>query len=76
MHLFKKCTFISAIMEVHSDFFFYESGVYHRTNLAIKDKSGYHSVKIIGWGRENGTPYWVRRKFVLPTHFKIAFMSS
>ena len=46
-------------MDVPSDFFLYESGVYKRTNLAT-GPTGFHSVKIIGWGEENGTPYWVR----------------
>ena len=47
-------------MEVYSDFFMYGSGVYQKTNLASKDHSGFHSVKIIGWGEEEGIPYWVR----------------
>ena len=45
-------------MDVPSDFFLYGSGVYRKTNLA-KGPTGFHSVKIIGWGEENGTPYWV-----------------
>jgi hypothetical protein len=50
---------ISAMMEVFSDFFHYKSGVYQKTNLANPNESGFHSVKIIGWGEENGIPYWV-----------------
>ncbi len=51
--------FLVALMEVHSDFFLYESGIYHKTNLADPQESGFHSVKIIGWGEEEGIPYWV-----------------
>lgn len=46
-------------MEVYSDFFVYESGVYHRTNVVDPLETGFHSVKIIGWGQERGIPYWV-----------------
>ena len=31
-------------------------GVYRHTS---GDESGGHAVKIIGWGTENGTPYWL-----------------
>ena len=46
-------------MDVPSDFLMYGSGVYQRTNLASRDHSGFHSVKVIGWGEEAGTPYWL-----------------
>ena len=46
-------------MDVPSDFLMYGSGVYQRTNLASPDHSGFHSVKVIGWGEEAGTPYWL-----------------
>ena len=42
---------------VYSDFKDYKSGVYQRgkhTQLL-----GGHAVKIIGWGKENDTEYWI-----------------
>lgn len=41
---------------VYSDFPAYESGVYHKTGGSVL---GGHAVKLIGWGTENGTPYWL-----------------
>ena len=52
--------FFSATMAVYKDFFVYESGVYSRSQFSSGiTPLGYHSVKIIGWGEETGTPYWV-----------------
>ncbi|KAJ6223293.1 hypothetical protein RDWZM_001838 [Blomia tropicalis] len=47
---------VEAELTVYSDFFHYKSGVYQ--NLT-NDLKGYHAVKILGWGIENGTPYWL-----------------
>ena len=47
---------VEAELTVYSDFFHYKSGVYQ--NLT-NDLKGYHAVKILGWGVENGTPYWL-----------------
>ena len=41
---------------VYRDFMDYTSGVYQRHS---SDLTGYHAVKLIGWGEENGTPYWL-----------------
>ncbi|XP_013080428.2 uncharacterized peptidase C1-like protein F26E4.3 [Biomphalaria glabrata] len=62
---------VQAILQVREDFFMYRSGVYKYSNLIRKRrepeshlKSGYHSVRIIGWGLER-TPsgkdvkYWI-----------------
>ncbi|KAM8952706.1 cathepsin B [Pelodytes ibericus] len=41
---------------VYSDFPLYKSGVYsHVTG----EELGGHAIKILGWGVENGTPYWL-----------------
>jgi cathepsin B len=41
---------------VYSDFFNYKSGVYHHTSGGVQ---GGHAVKIIGWGVEGSTNYWI-----------------
>ncbi len=46
-------------MEVPSDFFLYGRGIFQKTNLASGNGAAFHSVKIIGWGEERETPYWV-----------------
>jgi len=42
---------------VFSDFMFYHSGVYVQTEGA--SFVGGHGVKILGWGVDNGIPYWL-----------------
>lgn len=42
--------------EVYHDFFNYKTGVYHHVS---GDLAGGHAVKILGWGNENGTDYWL-----------------
>lgn len=47
---------VTAAFTVYSDFLSYKSGVYHHvTGPAL----GGHAVRVIGWGEENGTPYWL-----------------
>ena len=41
---------------VYNDFLTYKSGVYHHISGAAL---GGHAVKMIGWGVENNTPYWL-----------------
>ncbi|EAR95562.2 papain family cysteine protease (macronuclear) [Tetrahymena thermophila SB210] len=48
---------VQASFRVASDFLTYKSGVYIR-DPKLKYEGG-HSVKIIGWGVEQGTPYWL-----------------
>lgn len=55
---------LSATMRVYQDFFIYQSGIYRHSRSAELHDSGYHSVRIIGWGEEpsyRGPPlkYWV-----------------
>lgn len=55
---------VQATLRVYQDFFSYESGVYKRSAIADPYESGYHSVRIIGWGEEQsrrGSPvkYWL-----------------
>lgn len=44
--------------QVYKDFMSYKSGIYKKTS-PFWDYLGGHAVKIIGWGNENGTNYWL-----------------
>jgi len=47
---------VSVALSVYEDFEAYSSGVYqHVTGKYL----GGHAIKMIGWGVENGTPYWL-----------------
>jgi len=47
---------VEAAMMVYDDFLLYKSGVYHHVHGLML---GGHAVKILGWGSENGVPYWL-----------------
>jgi len=47
---------IVACFNVYEDFFHYSTGVYHHVSGSL---AGGHAVKVIGWGTENNTPYWL-----------------
>ncbi|CAI5451388.1 unnamed protein product [Caenorhabditis angaria] len=47
---------VEVAFEVYADFETYSGGVY--THTAGADLGG-HAVKMIGWGVDNGTPYWL-----------------
>lgn len=42
--------------EVYHDFMFYKRGVYKHTKGQYL---GLHAVRVLGWGVENNTPYWL-----------------
>ena len=47
---------IEVAFTVYEDFLSYKSGVYrHTSGRAL----GGHAVKMVGWGVENGSPYWI-----------------
>ncbi|CAL8316073.1 unnamed protein product [Merluccius merluccius] len=47
---------VEGAFHVYADFLQYKSGVYqHITG----DYLGGHAIKVLGWGEENGTPYWL-----------------
>lgn len=46
---------LSVAITVYSDFLTYKSGVYHHVT---GDELGGHAVEVVGYGTENGIPYW------------------
>ncbi|CAI4223637.1 unnamed protein product [Auanema sp. JU1783] len=46
---------VEAAFTVYEDFYHYTGGVYVHTG---GKRLGGHAVKIVGWGVDNGTPYW------------------
>lgn len=47
---------VEAAFDVYADFVHYKSGVYEHTSGSYL---GGHAVKILGWGVDSGTPYWI-----------------
>lgn len=47
---------IQATFYIYSDFLSYKTGVYQHV---AGEMLGGHAVKLIGWGEENGVPYWL-----------------
>jgi len=64
---------VEAAFSVYSDFLLYKSGVYqHVTGQEL----GGHAIRILGWGVDQGTPYWLIANSWNPTwgdqgYFKI-----
>jgi cathepsin B len=61
---------------VYSDFMNYKSGIYKKS--ASASVLGGHAVKIVGWGKENDTEFWIVANSWGTTwgengHFRIAF---
>uniref|UniRef100_A0A8C6KP43 Cathepsin B n=4 Tax=Nothobranchius furzeri TaxID=105023 RepID=A0A8C6KP43_NOTFU len=47
---------VEAAFSVYEDFLLYKTGVYQHVK---GEMLGGHAIKILGWGEENGTPYWL-----------------
>nr|XP_023023227.1 cathepsin B-like [Leptinotarsa decemlineata] len=47
---------VEAAFDVFTDFLSYKSGVYQ---YVAGQYEGGHAVRVLGWGVENGTPYWL-----------------
>jgi len=47
---------VEAAFTVYADFLTYKTGVYKHTSGSVL---GGHAVKILGWGVEDSTPYWL-----------------
>jgi len=47
---------VEVAFSVYADFLTYKSGVYHHTTGSML---GGHAVKMLGWGVDAGTPYWL-----------------
>lgn len=50
---------ITGMFFVHQSFESYKSGVYKAGNLFTDPMLGGHAIKILGWGTESGSPYWL-----------------
>jgi len=47
---------VATVFDVYEDFYNYVSGIYEHTYGSYE---GGHVVKIVGWGEDNNTPYWL-----------------
>jgi cathepsin B len=47
---------VEAAFTVYEDFFNYKSGIYHHVSGGV---AGGHAIKLVGFGVENGTHYWL-----------------
>jgi len=45
-----------AVIAVYEDFLVYTSGVYHHVSGSL---AGYHAIKLMGYGVDDGTKYWL-----------------
>ena len=66
---------IEATMNVYQDFMYYKSGIYKHTSGDVLEAL---SVRLLGWGNDNGTDYWIGANSWGPTwgedgYFKIKF---
>jgi len=47
------------IVKFNKEFFFNFKGIYQYDDKSDGSFFNVHSVKILGWGEENGIPYWL-----------------
>jgi len=47
---------VEVSITIYEDFLSYKSGVYSYTTGS---ELGGHSIKVLGWGTENGVDYWI-----------------
>lgn len=64
---------VQVVFKVYNDFFMYKSGIYSKHPRAeiLDERNSYHSVKVLGWGTENGVDYWVINH--LKNYFKLIY---
>ncbi|KAJ3649376.1 hypothetical protein Zmor_021124 [Zophobas morio] len=43
---------VQATIKVYHDFFTYKGGIYKHSSVSPDDRTGYHSIRIVGWGEE------------------------
>jgi hypothetical protein len=67
-------------MKVYHDFFTYKTGIYKHSPLSSADRTGYHSVRIVGWGEEYTSQgikkYWVRLYYTKTTFIQYSIVIS
>ena len=47
---------VEGVFTIYEDFMSYRNGVYRHVH---GEQLGRHAIRILGWGVENGTPYWL-----------------
>lgn len=48
-----------ACFTIYDEFLHYKSGIYQFRTSALTNELYGHCVKLVGWGEENNTPYWI-----------------
>lgn len=67
-------------MRVYRDFFTYRGGIYRHSAASRSEPSGFHSVRLVGWGEERTgyevTKYWVNHWLLWFHSQKIIYFSQ